>query len=360
MLRICTLPGPHRPALLVTRLVVAMLVGLLQSPAASRAASARDAIIEALFGDAPQTDEMDTNGDGAVTAADLLVFSPPGSATPTAVTASTATATLPAASTPTPTGTATSRPTPSATPSPTFSGTPTPTPSPTLTTTPQATSTATQTATPVGLLFAGTVSDLLPHAVGDQLVYKVTDPTGKVSTETTIVTSSDPGGAFVVDDRNVRGQTELKHETQSYTDTGSQLLFTGGTDVRNDVCQTCAPGLVRLVLPVIAGQTTTTSVTCEVRRDEGGPVCNGVKVGFVDRTDTFTPIRIIDSLTVEAGTYRNVIHIEGSTELSGDVEVNSIDIAPGIGAVLRLSTFSGKTTRRELIDGTIGGVSVKP
>jgi len=334
---------------------VAWSVGPGAAPPTLAAMPTQDTFIQVLFGDLPASDEFDANGDGTLTVADLLLLPPTDNGTPTPGPTRTATATPAPAATATRPASAT--PTGTATPSPTQTDTPAPTPTATHTATPLPTATATPSPTPVGLLFAGTISDLLPHAVGDRLVYEVTDPAGKVTEETTLVTSSEPSGAFVIDDKEVSGSQVRKHETQSYTDTGSQLLLNGGTlltDPKYTVRQTCAPALLRLEMPVIAGQTRSTSSRCDVFR-----ISDGVKVGFIDRTDTFTPVSVLASVTVPAGTYMQVVHFTGTVTLSGDVETNEVDLAPGVGPIRQLSTFGGKTTRRELIDGTIGGVSVK-
>ncbi|MFI5394792.1 MAG: hypothetical protein ACHQ9S_04595 [Candidatus Binatia bacterium] len=204
----------------------------------------------------------------------------------------------------------------------------------------------------VGLLFAGTIADLVPHAVGDQLVYRITDPLGGITTETTTATSSDAGGAFVIDDKEVDDhQQVITHEQQSYTDTGSQLLFNSFTDLVNHTNTICNPPspLLRLITPLVAGQTFSTTVNCSVY------LSSGVYVGFVPRTDTFAPKEVVDSLTVNAVLYTNVIHVSGTTNQSGDLENDEIYFAPGVGPILQLSTSGGYTTRHELIGGTIGG-----
>ena len=80
---------------------------------------------------------------------------------------------------------------------------------------------------------------------------------------------------------------------------------------------------------------------------------------FASGTDTFTPIDIVDSVTVVAGTYGPVVHISGTTNLSGELETDEVYTAPGVGVVLQLITVGGKTTRRELIERFTGGMSVK-
>ena len=281
------------------------------------AALTPDTLIAALFDGEGYRAELDVNGDQLLTVADVLFLEVPHVPT----------------------------------------GTPTVTPTVTITPTPSPTGTATPSPTPTGVLFTGTVAQLVPHAKGDQLVYRVTDPTGKVTTETTTVTSSDPGGAFVIDDQQVDGTKVIKHETQSYTDTGSQLFFVGGTDALHPFppgsSTTCNPSLLRLTLPVIANLPYSTTSVCTVVL-----IPSGAFVGNIDRIDAFTPIEVFDMYTVRAGTYANVVHISGSTSLSGDVQTDDIYIAPGVGPILDVTMANGKSNRRELTGGTIGGQPV--
>ena len=204
------------------------------------------------------------------------------------------------------------------------------------------------------VLFAGTAAEFVPHDLGDQLVYRITDPLGVVSTETTLITSSAAGGVFVLDDQEVDGhQKVIKHETQTYTDTGAQLFFSGGTDEVLKLVTTCSPPLLRLTTPLLAGQMSSTTTHCIVT------FSNGVLVGDIDRTDSFTPIDIVDSVTVPAGIYTNAVHVSGHTKLTGGAdETDEFYFVPGIGAILQLSTAGGQTTRHELIGGVIGGVPV--
>ncbi|MBI4515375.1 MAG: hypothetical protein HY699_06115 [Deltaproteobacteria bacterium] len=298
----------------------------------------RETLIPVLFG-APDPGGLDMNGDGLLSVADILLLGR-DDITPVP--------------TRTPTVTATATATPTASPTPSETPTPTATPTATETPTETATPTATQTPTPIGLLFAGTIDEILPHGLGDQLVYRVTDPQGKVTTETTLVTSDDEGGAFGIDDQEVRGQQLLKHEKQSYTDTGSQLLFHGFDDVLTNTRTICGTPLLRLKTPLIAGEEFSTTVTCDVYF-----ITSGTYIGFVPRTDTFTPIEVLDHFSVLAGTFERVVHIHGSTDQSGEPESDEIYLAPGVGPILQLATFGGYTTRRELVSGTIGGVPVE-
>ena len=284
-------------------MLVGVLGGVARSPIRPAGAQSTgvEALISAIFDDLPPGAADDANDDGALTAADVVALAVPTVPPPTA--------------------------------------TPAPTP------------------TPAGLLYAGVVSDLLPHAVGDQLIYRVTDPLGAVTTETTTATSSNASGAFVIDDQEVDDHDQLiKHEQQSYTDTQTQLLFNGFTDAstRVVVTTTCTPPLLRMVMPLIAGQMfSTDDVTCNLSLSDGTPL------GFVNRTDTFTPVEIVDSLSVAAGTFAHVIHISGTTQVTGaGLESDEIYFAIGVGPILDLATTGGQVTRTELAGGVIGGVPV--
>jgi hypothetical protein len=287
----------------------------------------------------------DVNNDGQITVNELVA----------AVNA--ALAACPSLPTPTPTAPLI----PSASATATSTETVTPTPSPTLIPTATATSTETFTPTPspteTGTLFIGTIAELVPHAVGDQLVYRVTDPSANVTTETTNVISADMQGGFVVDDQVTSGQQLESRQTQSYSDTGSQLLFNGFTDLffTPHTRTTCTPPLLRLTTPLITGQTSSTSAECDVRT-----VDSGVLIGFVNRTDTVTPKELVERVTVPAGTFTSVVLISGTTIQNGQVETDEIYIAPGVGSILQLTTLSGQTYRHELISGTIGGHPVGP
>lgn len=204
------------------------------------------------------------------------------------------------------------------------------------------------------VLFAGTVAELVPHTVGDQLVYRITDPMGMVTTETLTVISLDAQGVFVVDDLVVdSGQHVLVHATQAYTDTGTMLSSGNSTDLVRNLRTACTPPLLRLMIPVIAGQTLSTTVLCDVRT-----VSPDIFLGTLNRTDTFTPTDIVDAVTVPAGTYTDVLHIAGTTEFSGEREADEIFIAPGVGAIVQLATIRRQTTRHELMGGTVGGLPV--
>lgn len=285
MLSAYTTASAHRPrrfrswqAWVLLAVLACTTVTTSAQPAS--AATGADTLIQVLFGDLPQSAGIDTNGDGALTIADIVP--------------------------------------------------------------------------PSRVLFAGAVAELVPHAVGDELVYRVIDPMGRVTTETLTTISVDPDGTFVVDDQVVDSSQRLVvHALQSYTDTGNMLFSGSSTDLLRNVRTACSLPLLRLTTPILAGQISSTTILCEVRT-----VNPDVLLGTLRRTDTFIPIAIIDSLTVPAGTYTGVLHISGTTDLSGEHEGDEIYIAPGIGAILQLATFRRQTTRHELIGGTIGGLPV--
>jgi len=336
------MPRSHRArGVFARRLRAGLAIALcLTAAGASFAQTAtQEELIVVLFGNIPDPGGLDANADGFLSIADILLL-PAAPPTPTRTV-------TPTVATPTRTNTR-----PTATPTATL--TPIPTATPTVTQTITLTPTASPTSTPIGLLFSGMISALAPHDVGDMLIFRVTDPMGNVTTETTSVPSSDASGAFVLDDLQVNGQQTIAHERQSYTDNGTQLLFNGYTDLLQNVRTTCSPPLIRLVSPLIAGQTFSTTIKCNVSFAD-----SGVPIGFVDRTDTVTPVEIVASVTVPAGTYTNVIHLTGSTNQGGELENDEFYIMPGIGPILQLQTFTGQTTRHELVDGTINGMSVK-
>ena len=352
-----TPPRPGWPRSIVAWpawVLLAFLYGPTSARPALAATPSQETLIQVLFGDLADPGGLDANGDRALTVADIPLLPPAIPPTPTDTRTETPTAPF----TPTPSATVSLTPTSSPTmtltptPSPTVTLTPTLTPTATITPTPSSTGTETPTPTPVGLLFAGTIAELVPHAVDDQLVYRVTDPMAKVTTETTNVISEDAQGGFVVDDQVVSGQQLQSRQRQSYTDTGDQLLFGGFMDLffTPHTTTTCTPPLLRLTTPLVAGQTFSTTVRCEVRFSD-----SGVFIGFVNRTDTFTPKEVVDSLTVVAGTFTSVVHISGATDQSGQQETDEIYVAPGVGPILQLQFFSGQLYRHELTSGTIGG-----
>ena len=204
------------------------------------------------------------------------------------------------------------------------------------------------------VLFAGTVAEVSPHNVGDQLIYRVTDPMGAVSTETYTVISSDAQGTFVVDYEVVDSQQHVVfHATQSYTDAGNMLFSGNSTDLLRNVRTVCNPPLLRLTTPILAGQKSSTTVLCEIRS-----ITPNVLLGTLKRTDAYTPLGIVDNFSVPAGTYSGVLHITGTTDLSGEHEADEIYIVPGVGTIVQLATVRRQTTRHELVSGTVGGMPV--
>ena len=265
----------------------------------------QERLIEVLYFDAAATDGLDANTDGAITVADILVLSP--------------------RPTPTPTGT------------------------------PTATATATPTETQVGTLFTGTVSDLIPHGMGDILYYKVTDGFGQVAKGSAETVSSEPSGVFRVIIGFVDSQNNINpSEANTYLDAGTVLSLTGTENFFLGSAVTCTPHLLQLKIPVIAGQTFTTRATC------AGTLGGTTGVKYL-RTDSFTPIEIVASWTVPAGTYTNVLHVSGTIAQGGfPLELDDIYVAPGIGVIYQTARAQNHLiVKRELMDGTVGGQSVK-
>jgi len=285
---------------------------------------------------------LDRNGDRKLTAADLV-----------AVVRS-----LAATVTPTPLSTATTTAVATATPSVSPSATPSATPT--------ATATSSATPTPPGLLFAGTIRELLPHAVGDQLVYRVTTSSNPNQPETVslLVSSSTTDGRFVV--TATVGQTV---ETRRYLDSGSELLLEEteaafGTGV---VRTRCTPALTHGFVPIALGNSQSRTSTCEVRLMPGN-----VLGGGYDQSIILTTIAQLDSLVVSAGTFRSVLQMHAKiTRSRGGAfqgvaeQEDDVYIAPGVGVIRRVSVVPATPTSPqgtqtfELIDGTIGGVSVR-
>ncbi len=257
-------------------------------------------IIEEIFGDQLPADS-DVNGDGAITAADIV-----------------AQELLPApSSTPTITGTPTQ--TPTATPMPT-----------------------------TGVLFDGTIAQLSPHDVGDTFVYLVTGPAaGQTATQTITVTSSDANGNLLFDLR----RTDNKHETDSYRDTGTQLLFNRSTDLIQQVYTTCSPPILRLQLPLLRRQMFSSASNCITFT-----VADNVFLGVVAVSETYTGKDLLDAMTVMAGTFSNVIRLAHSTTLGK--ETDDIYIAPGVGIIRSVNMSGGQTQTLELTSATISGRTI--
>ena len=200
-----------------------------------------------------------------------------------------------------------------------------------------------------GLLFNGRVTGFFALNLNDALTYRVTDPMGGVTMETVKVYSANSAGGFELNDIQVDSSQMLKNERQEYSNANGRLTYDGDTDFLQQVRSTCTPKLLRLVLPIIAGQMFSTTSTCQVR------TLQNLFVGVIQRTDSFMPIEILESLTVPAGTFRHIVHISGSTDAGGFAQTEEAYFAPGIGAVLRLTTAGGDTIRSELVGGTING-----
>jgi len=205
------------------------------------------------------------------------------------------------------------------------------------------------------VLFAGTVSDLVPHAVDDVLVYRVTDSKGKVTTETATTISSEPGGIFMIDDQVLDGEQVTHHEQQVYLDTGAEFSLSGSTDFGTEITVECDPALLHLAMPLIAGQALSTVSQC---LGVAGP-----SIGLTyRRTDQFTPIELLDSLPVPAGTFAPVIHVRGSMIFLRLEEHDEVYLTPGVGVIFQTAmTSKGELLfMRELLHGTIGGQPIGP
>ena len=301
----------------------------------------------ALFDDAPSND-LDVNGDGKFTVADFVALVVDSAAVPTETSKAEPTETM----TPTPTSTSspTAVPTPSAPPS--LTPTPSSTFSPTATASASATVGASSTPTPNGLLFAGAPSDLVPHGVGDKFIYRMTGPTGTPTTETAEITAVNQDGSFVVKDQQV-----INLQTQTYQDTGTGVfLLLEILDPQNGqhlIKTTCTPTLTRLVVPLIAGQKVSTRSVCS-----NYDVASGAFIGNFNLVETFLPVDVVPSVSVPAGTFDDVVHIELKRSLGN--ETDEIYFAPGIGLIRRVIQTGAGTTNVELTSATVGGRTIGP
>ena len=76
-----------------------------------------------------------------------------------------------------------------------------------------------------------------------------------------------------------------------------------------------------------------------------------------------TPVEIVPRATVLAGTYYNVIRLTSVAKFSAGssgTETHDILLVPGLGIIRDEMKSYGTTETRELLDGTIGGHSVRP
>lgn len=234
----------------------------------------------------------------------------------------------------------------------------TPTPNPTQTASPSETATATATATmalptatptPEGVLFAGDVDELFPHGLADTWTFRVNDTAKPDVTSETVTIAAVAGADF-----DVEIERGAVHEAQEHSAVGSQVVFRSTTDLaRQPRTRTrCLPALVRLALPLVAGETTSTTSMCEIRLTS-----NGAFLGSFELTETMTPLEILPSVTVPAGTYGPVIRLRGTRSLGQ--ESNDILLAPGVGIVRRVVTSNQGVRTSELLDGTVAGESVR-
>jgi hypothetical protein len=285
-----------------------------------------------------QKARAEVNGDGIVSAADIvLVVQLQGRCS---------------AGTATPSSARTLSPTPTL--SPTLAAV-SPTTSPVTTSTPPPTGTMTPTATPTtnAALFSGTISDLVPHGLDDTFNYNIMGPGSLNTTETDKIVSVNANGDFTVDLKQGAAEKQDK-----YLDTGTQLFFYEEDGVAPAPATTtpCTPALLRLSMPVTAGQTTSTTSTCTIHYPPPTlPTMFSV-------TETMTPIELLDELTVAAGTFTNVVHIHGTRSYGN--ETDEVYLAPGVGIIHRVQVQKiGSTTQTittDLSSATVGGQPVVP
>jgi len=214
----------------------------------------------------------------------------------------------------------------------------------------------TATPTPSDVLFEGPIAALVPHGDGDQLIYRVTEVgrTTTVTTETDTISERAGDGTFVV----ARKSTQ-KDERQVYVDAGTFLVlrFIENLDVDSRINTTCSPSVRQLETPLRIGQAIESTAICEVRTIQGGK-----RLGQYRQDTTITPVEILPAATVPAGTYEDVIRLTSVVQFSaGNAggETHDLLIVPGLGIIRDELKSHGTTETRELLDGTIGGQSVR-
>ena len=170
--------------------------------------------------------------------------------------------------------------------------------------------------------------------------------------EVTSVGSEAGASTFTV--RTTEGRDET---TEDFVDRGDELTLRRMEEKEEeDVCTECEPELLQLRTPLIAGETSISNSICTIRLRQ----CrSGTFLGSFPQQNEITPIEQLDSLTVPAGTYQDVIRIRAVAKILDGEEINDLYMAPGIGLIRR--DFEFRTTRitRELVDGTIGGQPVR-
>jgi hypothetical protein len=214
----------------------------------------------------------------------------------------------------------------------------------------------TATPTPSDVLFDGTIAALVPHGNGDQLIYRVTEVARitTVTTETETISERATDGTFSV----ARTSTD-KDERLVYLDGGTFLVlrFIENLDLDSRVNTTCSPSVRQLETPLRIGQAIESTAICEVRTIQGGR-----RLGQYRQDTAIMPVEILPTATVPAGTYQNVIRLTSEVKFSAGSsgsETHEIWLVPGLGLIRDVLKSYGTTETRELLDGTIGGQSVR-
>lgn len=207
------------------------------------------------------------------------------------------------------------------------------------------------TPTPDNTLFDGTIADLAPHNSGDQLLFRVTRSDGRTFNQVRRVVDTKPNGEFVVEtyefDRHIL--------TETYRDDGLSLYELSEIDEEEDVRTVCSPSLLQFQLPLVRDNATDDRTRCDLRTVRGSRF-----LGQILQRTRVVPVSIIPSVELPAGTYSNVIHVRAENTIASDVEQVEIYLVPGIGIVRTEESSFGIITRVvELLDGTVGGSSVR-
>ena len=327
---------------------IAFVLGLAAVCVRSAAATpSTEEVIAATFDISLYSSELDLNVDGQISAPDIFVAQiAEARNTPTPIVFESPSAT--------PTRRPPHTPTPTATGTVTHTATFTPSPLPTFTPTNTATPTPLQSATPNGLIYAGPVDDLAPHGLGDTFIYNVTT-SSSMTTQTVTVTAS-ASGSFTL---NVVGNG--KNENDGYTDDGTNIYYISELDFFHNpsTLTTCNMPMqgssltLRLTSPMFAGDIFMSSVTCSIHI-----ASSGLFLGSFDLVESFKPIEILPSMQVPAGTYSPVVHLHASSTLG--TETSEVYLSPGIGIIERdVTSPTNPGTQYQLMDGTVGGQSVK-
>lgn len=199
------------------------------------------------------------------------------------------------------------------------------------------------------MLFDGTIAELVPHGLNDVLIYQLTRP-GNVVIETNTVISMEVGGAFTIEH-----VAPGAHEKDLLADRGMDLLLRRKDDLIDEVRNECDPPLLQIRTPLFQGQLSGSNSICVFRT-----IVGNMQIGAAyPQTNSVTPIGLLESLTVPAGTYENVIHLRGIAKYLGNTETTNFFVAPGIGIIRSVTETAGDVRTRELFDGTIGGQSVR-